>query len=76
MLRATSGWLECSDPVLLGLIGEQNAVAGALRAKVADVDRWLALLIDPAGRSFEERELRARFGYPAGDLLATDADEC
>jgi hypothetical protein len=75
VVRATSGWLECSDPVLLGMINTQNRIAGQVTALMTDVDRWLCVLLDPEERSFELRELVARHGWPDVDLRQLEIDE-
>jgi len=75
VVRASSGWLECSDPVLVGMILEQNRIGAQLTALVADVERWLCTLMDPVGRTFELRELIARHGWPDVDLQQLELDE-
>lgn len=49
-----------------------EAVAKQLAEPIAELDRVLALFIDPAGRSFAEADLVARFGFPTENL--TDID--
>src|SRR5262249_39548916 len=61
---ATSGWDECSDPALLGMIATQNRLEAQITELMVDVDRWLCPLMDPAQRTFELKELIARYGWP------------
>ncbi len=76
VVRATAGWLECSDAALFGMIATQNAIAAQLTALIgADVDRWLCGLIDPDGRSFTLRELIAHHGWPDVDVHELERDE-
>lgn len=75
VIRATSGWLECGDPTLLGMIAVQNRIAGQLTTLMTDVDRWLCALLDPAGRTFPLRELIATYGWPYVDLRKMEEDE-
>lgn len=75
VIRATSGWLECSDPSLLGMIAIQNRVAGEVTMLMTDVDRWLCALLDPAARTFPMRELIASYGWPDVDLSEIEQDE-
>lgn len=75
VIRATEGWLECSEAVLLGMIATQNEIARRLASDLADIDRWLAILIDPDERTFREHELIERFGYPDVDLDLIDDRE-
>ena len=75
VVRATSGWLLCSDPVLLGMIVTQNELGGRLGAMMADVDRWLCALLDPAHRTFELRNLIAHHGWPDVDLQELENGE-
>lgn len=75
VVRATSGWLECSDPALLGMIVTQNELGARIEALMADVDRWLCALMDPEGRTFELRELVARHGWPDVNLEALEIEE-
>jgi hypothetical protein len=75
VVKATSGWLECSDPLLLGMISVQDRIGAKITTLMADVDRWLCSLMDPAGRTFELRELIARHGWPDVDLHQLEMDE-
>jgi hypothetical protein len=75
VVRATSGWIECSDPALLGMISTQNRLGDEVTALMADVDRWLCTLLDPEQREFELRELIARHGWPDVDLDRLEQDE-
>ena len=75
VVGATSSWLECSDPVLIGMITTQDRVGRMLVEAVADVDRWLCALLDPDGRTFELRALIAQHGWPDVDLDQLIADE-
>jgi hypothetical protein len=75
VVTATAGWLECSDPALLAMIEEQNRIGRALVGLVADVDRWLRLLLDPDGRTFALSELIAHHGWPDVDLHELEMDE-
>jgi hypothetical protein len=75
VVQATSGWLECSDGALLGMIVTQNQIGGRIEELMVDVDRWLRTLIDPDGRTFEVRELIATYGWPDVDLWQLEADE-
>jgi hypothetical protein len=75
MIRATSGWLECSDPALLGMIATQDRIGAQVTALMSDVDRWLCTLLDPTDRTFELRELIARHGWPDVDLRQLELDE-
>jgi hypothetical protein len=68
VVRATSGWLLCSDPALLGMIALQNRLGNQLDAMMADVDRYLSTLLDPDHRTFERRALIAQHGWPDVDL--------
>ena len=65
VIRATSGWLECGDPALLGMIAVQNRIAGQLTTALSDVDRWLCSILDPSGRSFRMGDLITTYGWPA-----------
>lgn len=51
-----------------------EAVAKQLAEPIAELDRVLALFIDPAGRSFAEEDLVARFGFPIENLTDIDFD--
>lgn len=75
LVRSSSRYLICSDPVLSGMIVAQGRIGAGLRTLVADVDRWLCGLMDPAGRTFERRELIAQYGYPDVDLEQLEIDE-
>lgn len=75
VIHATSGWLECSDPALLGMIATQNRLGAQIADLMVDVDRWLCLLMDPAERTFELKELIARHGWPDVDLHSIEMDE-
>jgi hypothetical protein len=72
---ATSGWLECGDRVLLGMIATQNELGARIHAMMADIDRWLITLLDPEQRTFELRDLVARHGWPDVSLEALEMDE-
>lgn len=74
VITATSGWLECSDGALLGMIATQNRLGREIGALMTDVDRWLRTLIDPEARTFEQRDLVARFGWPDVDLHELEMD--
>ena len=75
VVRATSGWLECGDCVLIGMIATQNELGARLEAMMADVDRWLCTLMDPEQRTFELRDLVARHGWPDVNLEALVTEE-
>lgn len=75
VLGATRGWLECSDPALLGMIATQTAIARSLREAIEPVDAWLCRLLDPEGRTFGERELIERFGWPDVDIMELELEE-
>jgi hypothetical protein len=75
VVRATSGWLMCSDPVLLGMIVTQNELGGRLEAMMGDIDRWLCTLLDPEHRTFELRSLIAQHGWPDVDLQELENEE-
>jgi len=75
VVHATSGWIECSNRVLLGMIFTQNEIGSRLEAMMTDVDRWLCTLMDPEARTIELRELVARHGWPDVDLEALEQDE-
>ncbi len=75
VVRATAGWLECGDRVLLGMIAAQDRMGRQIEALMADVDRWLCTLLDPAGRTFGLRDLIAHHGWPDVDLHALEIDE-
>jgi hypothetical protein len=75
VVRATSGWLECGDPVLIGMIVTQNELGAQLEATMADIDRWLCMLMDPEQRTFELRDLVTRYGWPDVNLAALEIDE-
>lgn len=75
VVRVTAGWLCCSDPGLLGMIGTQDRLGRRFEAMMADVDRWLCTLMDPEHRTFELRELIARHGWPDVDLYALEMEE-
>jgi hypothetical protein len=75
VVRATSGWLECSDPALLGMIATQDQLGAQLTAMMVDVDRWLCTLMDPAQRTFALQELIAHHGWPDVDLDQIEMNE-
>lgn len=75
VVRATSGWLECSEPALLGMILTQNEIGRQLEALVVDIDRWLCTLMDPEQRTFELRSLVAQHGWPDVDLKELKQEE-
>ncbi|HWO25365.1 MAG TPA: hypothetical protein VNO30_41780 [Kofleriaceae bacterium] len=75
VVRATSGWLECSDPALLGMIVTQNQLGQQLEAMMGDIDRWLCALLDPEHRTFELRSLIADHGWPDVDLQELENEE-
>lgn len=78
VVRATSGWLVCSDHALLGMIATQNQLGRQIEALMLDVDRWLCTLMDPDRRTFSIRELIAHHGWPDVDLrflVSMEADE-
>jgi hypothetical protein len=74
-VHATSGWLECGDPALLGMITTQDRLAGQIEAPMADVDRWLCTLMAPDHRTFELRELIAHHAWPDVDVHSIEMDE-
>lgn len=51
-----------------------NGVSGLLSERIEELDRVLTRFIDPAGRSFSEEDLRARFGFPSENLNDIDFD--
>ncbi|WP_437990237.1 hypothetical protein [Sorangium sp. So ce145] len=75
VVRATRGWMMCGDPVLRGMLVEQLRIGAKLTTLLGDVDRWLCALMDPQDRTFELRELIARYGWPDVDLADLEADE-
>lgn len=75
VIRAPDSVLECSIPVLCGVIAAQARIGQQVLALMVEVDRWLCTLMDPAKRSFELRELIARHGWPDVDLHQLEFDE-
>ena len=75
VVRASSGWLECSDHVLLGMILTQQRLGERIEAMMADVDHWLCTLMDPAHRTFTVRDLIAHHGWPDVDLHELEMEE-
>jgi hypothetical protein len=75
VVHATSGWLECSDPALLGMIATQNQLGAQIADLMIDINRWLCLLMDPAQRTFELKELIASHGWPDVNLHSIEMDE-
>lgn len=75
VVNATHGVLECGDAVLFGMITTQDDIGRRIEGLMTDVDRWLCGLIDPEGRSFEERVLIADHGWPDVDLGELDRVE-
>jgi hypothetical protein len=75
VIRATSGWLECGEAALLGMIATQDAIAKKLLDEMVPIERWLATLIDPMDRTFPLRVLIERFGWPDVDLEELSRDE-
>ncbi len=67
--------LECSIPVLAGVLLQQERVAEALRASLSVVDGWLCRLFDPEGRTFTESELIKHYGWPDIDVRHQEAAE-
>ena len=74
VVTATSGWLECSDPALLGMIMVQDRIGAGLEAMMKDIDDWICRLLDADGRTFELRAV-ARHGWPEVDLRSLEMDE-
>lgn len=75
VIAATSGWLECSDPALLGMIATQNAIAGDLQALLAPIDGWLRAFLGGDDRTFDERFLIEKLGWPDVDIGEMEAEE-
>jgi hypothetical protein len=76
VVRATAGWMMCSDPALLGMIATQNRIAGELVAVMrVDVERWLCALMAPTDQRFTLRELIAHHAWPDVDLYSIERDE-
>jgi hypothetical protein len=67
VVHATSGWLLCSNHVLLGMIATQNQLGRQIEALMVDVDRWLCTLMDPDRRMFGLRDLIVHHGWPDVD---------
>ncbi len=75
VIRATSGWLECSDAALLAMITTQNRIAAAVKKLMVDVERWICALLDPRERTFELRTLIAQHGWPDVDVIDLEREE-
>jgi len=75
VIHGSSGWLECSEPALLGMLATQDRIGARLREMMSDIDRWLGSLMDPDGRTFELRELIAQHGWPDVDLYLLERSE-
>jgi 3-polyprenyl-4-hydroxybenzoate decarboxylase len=67
--------LECSIPVLAGVMLAQERVAASLGESLNVIDGWLCRLMDPEGRTFTESELVTRFGWPDVDVRHQEAAE-
>jgi hypothetical protein len=61
--------MECLDDFDAGIGLECVRIAKKIDELMTKVDRWLCTLLDPDGRSFEERELTAKDGWPPIDVL-------
>ena len=75
IVRETAGVLECSIPVLAGMLVEQNRIGAQLDGLMATIDRWLCRLMDPDDRTFELRHLIAHHGWPDVDLKELELEE-
>ena len=75
IVRETAGVLECSIPVLAGVLAEQNRIGAQLDGRMATIDGWLCRLIDPDDRAFELRDLIAHHGWPDVDLKELEREE-
>jgi hypothetical protein len=74
LMEHNSGWLECGDPLLLGMIRITDEAAEPLRASLQPIDELLLELLDPDHRSFALTELVERYGYSDVDLRQLDTD--
>jgi len=75
VVHATSGWILCSDPVLLGMIAKQDQLGHQIEPLMTEVDRWLCTLMDPDHRTFRLRDLIAHHGWPDVDLRTLESME-
>jgi hypothetical protein len=75
VVNATSGWLCCGDPALLGMIATQDRLGRQFEAMMADIDRWLCTLMDPEQRTFALQTLISRYGWPDVDIRTIEMDE-
>jgi hypothetical protein len=75
VVRATSGWLLCSDHILRGMIATQRQLGSQIEALMVDVDRWLCMLMDPDRRTFGLRDLMVHHGWPDVDLRSLESME-
>jgi hypothetical protein len=73
--HATPDWPEHGDPAWLGLVATQRRLGAQIAEMLIDIDRWLCLLMDPAQRTFELKELIASHGWPDVDLRVIERDE-
>jgi hypothetical protein len=76
VVRATAGWMMCSDGALLGMIATQNRIGRQLEPMMIDIDRWICTLIDPGDRVFPVSELIAEHGWPDVDLDGIGLEDC
>lgn len=69
------GILECSIPVLAGVMLAQVQVGARLRESLQLIDSWICRLLDPDARTFTRTELIERFGWPDIDAREQEAKE-
>ncbi len=70
VLCAAAASPESSDPAVLGMLATESAISAKLRDDLVTIDEWLAVFLDPRDRTFTERELIARWGWPDTDVHA------
>jgi len=74
LLAHNAGWLE-TDRAANAMIAATEEVNHELASGLALIEDWLARVIDPAQRTFPQRDLIARYGYPDVDMQQLRIDE-
>lgn len=69
-----SGWLEASSTFSIFHIILTNSISSNLDNKYDKLDHVLELFINPSRKTFYEKELIEKFGYPTEDLSQVDMD--